>query len=159
MLSGLSACDCSPVRGGGFRVGLQLGDLSMTLLDKHGRLHLTPVQRPTSRCILNSLDCRICPLAGSSSQMLSSDVLWNSLKPPVFLLTVVSRVCSGSNISENSSPTSLSASERASTIKSEPNMAPSPYAGQTVTSACQVDLSVQTMDRCVLLFIPGCRFW
>lgn len=44
----------------------------------------------------------------------------------------------GSTASESSSPTSLSVSERASTIKNEPNMAPSPYAGQTVTSATQV---------------------
>ncbi|KAG7224236.1 hypothetical protein INR49_000479 [Caranx melampygus] len=43
----------------------------------------------------------------------------------------------GSTTSDTSSPTSLSISEHASTIKSEPNMAPSPYAGQTVTSATQ----------------------
>ncbi|XP_061546861.1 transcription factor GATA-5 [Phycodurus eques] len=39
--------------------------------------------------------------------------------------------------SDSSSPSSLSASEHASTIKSEPSMTPSPYAGQTVTSASQ----------------------
>ncbi|XP_056880941.1 transcription factor GATA-5 isoform X1 [Takifugu flavidus] len=52
----------------------------------------------------------------------------------------------GSTISENSSPTSLSASEHASTIKSEPNMAPSPYAGQTVTSATQVFTSLSCLQ-------------
>lgn len=44
----------------------------------------------------------------------------------------------GSTASDTSSPSSLSVSEHASTIKSEPNMAPSPYAGQTVTSVSQV---------------------
>ncbi|XP_042263689.1 transcription factor GATA-5 [Thunnus thynnus] len=43
----------------------------------------------------------------------------------------------GSTTSDTSSPTSLSVSEHASTIKSEPNMATSPYAGQTVTSTTQ----------------------
>lgn len=43
----------------------------------------------------------------------------------------------GSSTSDANSPSSLSVSEHASTIKSEPNMAPSPYAGQTVTSANQ----------------------
>ncbi|XP_054465316.1 transcription factor GATA-5 [Anoplopoma fimbria] len=47
------------------------------------------------------------------------------------------KTSTGSAASDTSSPTSLSASEHASTIKSEPNMAPSPYAGQTVTSATQ----------------------
>lgn len=54
---------------------------------------------------------------------------------PTFHLTL-----GGSTTSDTSSPTSLSVSEHASTIKSEPNMAPSPYAGQTVTSATQVNL-------------------
>ncbi|XP_022058535.1 transcription factor GATA-5 isoform X2 [Acanthochromis polyacanthus] len=45
------------------------------------------------------------------------------------------KTSTGSNTSNTSSPTSLSVSEHASTIKSEPNMAPSPYAGQTVTPA------------------------
>lgn len=45
----------------------------------------------------------------------------------------------GSAASDTSSPpSSLSASEHASTAKSEPSMAPSPYAGQTVTSVTQV---------------------
>lgn len=52
---------------------------------------------------------------------------------------VGSRFCSGSTVPENSSPTS-SAPEQNS-VKSEPNMAASPYAGQTVTSATQVELS------------------
>nr|XP_020472848.1 transcription factor GATA-5-like [Monopterus albus] len=43
----------------------------------------------------------------------------------------------GSTTSDTSSPASLSVSEHASTIKSEPSLAPSPYAGQTVTSATQ----------------------
>ncbi|TNN36219.1 GATA-binding factor 5-A [Liparis tanakae] len=43
----------------------------------------------------------------------------------------------GSAPSDGGSPTSASASEHASTVKSEPNMAPSPYAGQTVASANQ----------------------
>ncbi|XP_059189790.1 transcription factor GATA-5 [Centropristis striata] len=43
----------------------------------------------------------------------------------------------GSISSETSSQTSQSISEHASTIKSEPSMAPSPFAGQTVTSATQ----------------------
>ncbi|KAM9344400.1 transcription factor GATA-5 [Pholidichthys leucotaenia] len=47
------------------------------------------------------------------------------------------KTSTGSVTSDTSSPTSLSISEHASTIKSEPNMAPSPYAGQTVTSATQ----------------------
>lgn len=41
----------------------------------------------------------------------------------------------GSNGSESSPPSSLSVSEHASTVKSEANMAASPYAGHTVTSA------------------------
>lgn len=41
----------------------------------------------------------------------------------------------GSNASESSSPSALSVSEHASTIKSEPNMAASPYTAHTVTSA------------------------
>lgn len=47
------------------------------------------------------------------------------------------KTSTGSTTSDTGSPTSLSVSEHASTIKSEPNMAPSPYAGQTVTSASQ----------------------
>ncbi|XP_031694251.1 transcription factor GATA-5-like [Anarrhichthys ocellatus] len=47
------------------------------------------------------------------------------------------KMSTGSAASDTSSPTSLSVSEHALTIKSEPNMAPSPYAGQTVTSATQ----------------------
>ncbi|XP_024915312.1 transcription factor GATA-5 [Cynoglossus semilaevis] len=43
----------------------------------------------------------------------------------------------GSTVSDPNSTSSLSVSEHASTIKSEPNMAPSPYAGQTVTPASQ----------------------
>ncbi|XP_056130155.1 transcription factor GATA-5 [Lampris incognitus] len=43
----------------------------------------------------------------------------------------------GSAASDNGSPTSLLVSEHASTIKSEPSMAPSPYAGQTVTAVTQ----------------------
>lgn len=43
----------------------------------------------------------------------------------------------GSTKSNTSSPTSLSVSEHTSTIKSEPNTASSPYAGQIVTSATQ----------------------
>uniref|UniRef100_A0A4W6BLH5 GATA binding protein 5 n=1 Tax=Lates calcarifer TaxID=8187 RepID=A0A4W6BLH5_LATCA len=50
------------------------------------------------------------------------------------------KTSTGSTTSDTSSPTSLSVSEHASTIKSEPNMAPSPYAGQTVTSTVsQID--------------------
>ncbi|XP_034084835.1 transcription factor GATA-5 isoform X1 [Gymnodraco acuticeps] len=48
------------------------------------------------------------------------------------------KTSTGCTNSDTSSPNSLSVSEHASTIKSEPNMAPSPYAGQTVTSASQV---------------------
>uniref|UniRef100_A0A4W5K4F0 Uncharacterized protein n=1 Tax=Hucho hucho TaxID=62062 RepID=A0A4W5K4F0_9TELE len=44
----------------------------------------------------------------------------------------------GSSASGTNSPFSLSVSEHASTIKSEPNMAPSPYAGQAVASVSQV---------------------
>ncbi|KAJ8016505.1 hypothetical protein DPEC_G00007930 [Dallia pectoralis] len=40
-------------------------------------------------------------------------------------------------LSGTNSPSSISVSEHASTIKSEPNMAPSPYAGQTVASVSQ----------------------
>uniref|UniRef100_A0A8C2W958 GATA binding protein 5 n=1 Tax=Cyclopterus lumpus TaxID=8103 RepID=A0A8C2W958_CYCLU len=47
------------------------------------------------------------------------------------------KTSTGSSASDTGSPTSMSVSEHASTIKSEPNMAPSPYAGQTVTSATQ----------------------
>ncbi|XP_028265896.1 transcription factor GATA-5 isoform X1 [Parambassis ranga] len=47
------------------------------------------------------------------------------------------KTSTGSITSDTSSPPSLSVSEHASTIKSEPTMAPSPYAGQTVTSASQ----------------------
>lgn len=66
----------------------------------------------------------------------------NSFDPPVDSL--------GSANSDTSSPTSLSVSEHASTIKSEPNMAPSPYAGQTVASATQVNLLfIQMPYRCV----------
>uniref|UniRef100_A0A4W5K9J0 GATA binding protein 5 n=1 Tax=Hucho hucho TaxID=62062 RepID=A0A4W5K9J0_9TELE len=43
----------------------------------------------------------------------------------------------GLSASGTNSPSSLSVSEHASTIKSEPNMAPSPYAGQTVASVSQ----------------------
>ncbi|XP_060912792.1 transcription factor GATA-5 isoform X1 [Labrus mixtus] len=43
----------------------------------------------------------------------------------------------GSTPSDSSSPSSLSVSEHASTIKSEPNMTPSPYARHTITSATQ----------------------
>ncbi|XP_033940320.1 transcription factor GATA-5 [Pseudochaenichthys georgianus] len=48
------------------------------------------------------------------------------------------KTSTGCTNSDTSSPNSLSVSEHASTIKSEPNMAPSPYAGQTGTSASQV---------------------
>ncbi|XP_029973988.1 transcription factor GATA-5 [Salarias fasciatus] len=47
------------------------------------------------------------------------------------------KTSTGSVTSDTSSPTSLSVSEHASTIKSEPSLAPSPYAGQTVASATQ----------------------
>lgn len=47
------------------------------------------------------------------------------------------KASTGSVTSDTSSPTSLSVSEHASTIKSEPSMAPSPYAGQTVAAAAQ----------------------
>lgn len=43
----------------------------------------------------------------------------------------------GSVTSGTSSPTSLSVLEHASAVKSEPSMAPSPYAGQTVAAATQ----------------------
>ncbi|XP_041713093.1 transcription factor GATA-5 [Coregonus clupeaformis] len=43
----------------------------------------------------------------------------------------------GSSASGTNSPSSVSVSEHASTIKSEPNMAPSPYAGQTIASVSQ----------------------
>lgn len=46
--------------------------------------------------------------------------------------------CPGSSVSGSSSPSSLALSEHASTIKSEPATAPSPYAGQTLTPATQV---------------------
>uniref|UniRef100_A0A8C7IK75 GATA binding protein 5 n=1 Tax=Oncorhynchus kisutch TaxID=8019 RepID=A0A8C7IK75_ONCKI len=46
----------------------------------------------------------------------------------------------GLSASGTNSPSSLSVSEHASTIKSEPNMAPSPYAGQTVASATTATL-------------------
>lgn len=59
-------------------------------------------------------------------------------------------VSGGSTTSDTSSPTSLSVSEHASTIKSEPNMAPSPYAGQTVTSATQVILLCHTQKSGLL---------
>ncbi|XP_073327012.1 transcription factor GATA-5 [Pagrus major] len=48
-----------------------------------------------------------------------------------------SKTSTGSTTSDTSSPTSLSVSEHTSTIKSEPNTAPSPYAGQIVTSVTQ----------------------
>ncbi|GAA6066607.1 transcription factor GATA-5 isoform X1, partial [Tachysurus ichikawai] len=44
---------------------------------------------------------------------------------------------SGSSVSGTTSPTSHPISENASTIKSEPNIAASPYAGQTVVSVTQ----------------------
>lgn len=47
------------------------------------------------------------------------------------------KASTGSTPSDSSSPSSLSVSEHASIIKSEPNMAPSPYTGQTITSASQ----------------------
>uniref|UniRef100_A0A8C7XRL4 GATA binding protein 5 n=1 Tax=Oryzias sinensis TaxID=183150 RepID=A0A8C7XRL4_9TELE len=47
------------------------------------------------------------------------------------------RTSAGSLISDTGSPSSLSVSEHASTVKSEPTLAPSPYAGQTVTSGTQ----------------------
>ncbi|XP_056278687.1 transcription factor GATA-5 isoform X2 [Pseudoliparis swirei] len=47
------------------------------------------------------------------------------------------KTSTGSAPSDSGSPTSVSVSEHASTVKSEPNMAPSPYAGQTVASATQ----------------------
>ncbi|KTG39658.1 hypothetical protein cypCar_00023143 [Cyprinus carpio] len=47
------------------------------------------------------------------------------------------KASSGSTVSGAASPTSLPASENASTIKSEPNIAASPYAGQTVVSVAQ----------------------
>ncbi|KAF7655164.1 hypothetical protein LDENG_00059870, partial [Lucifuga dentata] len=50
----------------------------------------------------------------------------------------------GSSTSDTSSPSSLSVSEHASTIKSEPNMAPSPYAGQTVTAVTQTSSQLDT---------------
>ncbi|XP_049610839.1 transcription factor GATA-5 [Syngnathus scovelli] len=46
--------------------------------------------------------------------------------------------------SDSSSPSSLSVSEHASTIKSEPNMTSSPYTGQTVTSASQTATQLNT---------------
>ncbi|PWA30240.1 hypothetical protein CCH79_00020782 [Gambusia affinis] len=47
------------------------------------------------------------------------------------------KASTGSITSDTSSPSSLSVSEHASTIKSEPSMAPSPYTGQTITSGSQ----------------------
>ncbi|XP_027868614.1 transcription factor GATA-5 isoform X1 [Xiphophorus couchianus] len=47
------------------------------------------------------------------------------------------KASTGSITSDTSSPSSLSVSEHASTIKSEPSMAPSPYAGQSITSGSQ----------------------
>lgn len=46
----------------------------------------------------------------------------------------------GSITSDTSSPSSLSLSEHASSIKNEPSVAPSPYPGQTITSGSQVTL-------------------
>ncbi|XP_019718473.1 transcription factor GATA-5 [Hippocampus comes] len=59
------------------------------------------------------------------------------------------KLSTGAPISSNSrSPSSLSVSEHASTIKSEPSMTSSPYAGQTVTSASQTatQLNVTTVS-------------
>ncbi|MED6252098.1 GATA-binding factor 5-A [Ataeniobius toweri] len=47
------------------------------------------------------------------------------------------KTSAGSITSDTSSPSSLSVSEQASSIKSEPSMAASPYAGQTITSGTQ----------------------
>nr|XP_057941530.1 transcription factor GATA-5 [Doryrhamphus excisus] len=48
--------------------------------------------------------------------------------------------------SDSSSPSSLTVSEHASTIKSEPNLTPSPYAGQTITSqsASQLNTTISS---------------
>ncbi|XP_061114573.1 transcription factor GATA-5 [Conger conger] len=56
-----------------------------------------------------------------------------------------SKTSSGSSASGTSSPSSLSVSESASTIKSEPNMAPSPYAGQTMVSVSQASSQLDSM--------------
>ncbi|KAG7472322.1 hypothetical protein MATL_G00107650 [Megalops atlanticus] len=56
-----------------------------------------------------------------------------------------SKTSSGSSASGTSSPSSLSISENASTIKSEPSMAPSPYAGQTVVSVAQASSQLDSM--------------
>ncbi|XP_062396371.1 transcription factor GATA-5 isoform X3 [Sardina pilchardus] len=55
-----------------------------------------------------------------------------------------SKASSGTSASGTNSPTSLSVSENASTIKSEPNMAPSPYAGQTVASVSQASSQLES---------------
>ncbi|KAG9332500.1 hypothetical protein JZ751_014598 [Albula glossodonta] len=57
-----------------------------------------------------------------------------------------SKTSSGSSASGTSSPSSLSVSENASTIKSEPNMAPSPYAGQTMVSVSQSSSQLDNMS-------------
>ncbi|KAJ8397603.1 hypothetical protein AAFF_G00436020 [Aldrovandia affinis] len=56
-----------------------------------------------------------------------------------------SKTSSGSSASGTSSPSSLSVSENASTIKSEPNMAPSPYAGQTMVSIAQASSQLDSV--------------
>ncbi|XP_028850317.1 transcription factor GATA-5 [Denticeps clupeoides] len=53
------------------------------------------------------------------------------------------KTSSGSCASGTSSPSALSSSENASTVKSEPSMTPSPYAGQTVVPVTQTS----QMDR------------
>ncbi|XP_060750500.1 transcription factor GATA-5 isoform X1 [Tachysurus vachellii] len=51
---------------------------------------------------------------------------------------------SGSSVSGTTSPTSHPISENASTIKSEPNIAASPYAGQTVVSVTQASTQLSS---------------
>ncbi|XP_023696933.2 transcription factor GATA-5 [Paramormyrops kingsleyae] len=52
----------------------------------------------------------------------------------------------GSITPGTSSPSSVPVSENASTIKSEPSMVPSPYAGQTVVSISQVSSQLDTLS-------------
>ncbi|XP_051947777.1 transcription factor GATA-5-like isoform X2 [Xyrauchen texanus] len=54
------------------------------------------------------------------------------------------KTSSGSTVSGTTSPPSLPMSENASTIKSEPNIAASPYAGQTVVSVTQAPIQLDS---------------
>ncbi|XP_066558362.1 transcription factor GATA-5 isoform X1 [Amia ocellicauda] len=57
-----------------------------------------------------------------------------------------SKTSSGSSASGTNSPSSVSLSENASTIKSEPSMAPSPFAGQTVVSVSQASSQLDNLN-------------